>query len=39
MIDGSVSVISIGKTLDLGQLFSCGLETGLLVSRDGTRTS
>jgi hypothetical protein len=39
VIDGNASVISIGKTLDLGQLFSCELETGLLVSRDGTRAS
>jgi hypothetical protein len=39
VVDGNVSVISIGKTLDFGQLFSCELETGLLVSRDGTRAS
>ena len=39
VIDGLAIVIPIGKTFDIGQLFSCELETGLLVSGDGTRAS
>jgi hypothetical protein len=39
VIGGNASVIPTGKTLELGQLFSCEFETGLLVSRDGTKAS